>query len=285
MLKRIFGGVKMTWPRVILFAVIVGIFTALMAILVPDGNSFHEIAVSFEAWILFAIIIIANCDSPKEAALKTFVFFLISQPLIYLLQVPFSWMGWQLFMYYKYWFILTLLTLPGAYIGWYIKKNNILSALILSVMLVLLIYLGIGYLRDVMQNFPNHLISTVFCFAQVPFLIFGILRDKKARLTALAISLAALAVSGVMIFSRAPVAMNYLVSEVSDEYPLDSSWTVSVEGDGKNTAAIEPLGDEYVLMMYIVKPGPNSVVLRDGAGNEYHMTITYDKNNGITVQK
>lgn len=285
MLKRIFGGVKMTWPRVILFAVIVGIFTALMAILVPDGNSFHEIAVSFEAWILFAIIIIANCDSPKEAALKTFVFFLISQPLIYLLQVPFSWMGWQLFMYYKYWFILTLLTLPGAYIGWYIKKNNILSALILSVMLVLLIYLGMGYLRDVMQNFPNHLISTVFCFAQVPFLIFGILRDKKARLTALAISLAALAVSGVMIFSRAPVAMNYLVSEVSDEYPLDSSWTVSVEGDGKNTAAIEPLGDEYVLMMYIVKPGPNSVVLRDGAGNEYHMTITYDKNNGITVQK
>ena len=285
MLKRIFGGVKMTWPRVILFAVIAGVFTALMAILVPDGNSFHEIAVSLEAWILFAIIIIANCDSPKEAAVKTFVFFLISQPLIYLLQVPFSWMGWQLFMYYKYWFILTLLTLPGAYIGWYIKKNNILSALILSVMLVLLIYLGIGYLRDVMQNFPNHLISTVFCFAQVPFLIFGILRDKKARLTALAISLAALAVSGVMIFSRAPVAMNYLVSEVSDEYPLDSSWTVSVEGDGKNTAAIEPLGDEYVLMMYIVKPGPNSVVLRDGAGNEYHMTITYDKNNGITVQK
>ncbi len=41
-----------------------------------------------------------------------FFFFLISQPLIYLLQVPFSSMGFELFIYYKYWFIWTLLTIP-----------------------------------------------------------------------------------------------------------------------------------------------------------------------------
>ena len=51
--------------------------------------------------IMFAMIIISNCKTPKEAAAKTFVFFLISQPLIYLLQVPFSWQGWGLFHYYK----------------------------------------------------------------------------------------------------------------------------------------------------------------------------------------
>ena len=104
---KLFGGIKMTWQRVIIFAVIAGVITALAAMLIPDGNSLHEIAVSLEAWILFAILIITNCKKPWGAALKTFVFFLISQPLVYLIQVPFSWMGWGLFRYYRYWFIIT----------------------------------------------------------------------------------------------------------------------------------------------------------------------------------
>ena len=41
-------------------------------------------------------------------------------------------MGWQLFHYYPYWFKITLLTFPGAIIGWFIKKDNILSGVILS---------------------------------------------------------------------------------------------------------------------------------------------------------
>ncbi len=34
----------------VVFAVISGIFTALMAIYTPENTSFHEIAVFFEAW-------------------------------------------------------------------------------------------------------------------------------------------------------------------------------------------------------------------------------------------
>ena len=44
-LKKVFGGIEMTWKRVIIFAIIAGVYTALMAMLVPDGNSFHDIAV------------------------------------------------------------------------------------------------------------------------------------------------------------------------------------------------------------------------------------------------
>ena len=87
MLSKIFGGIKMTWKRLILFAVISGIITGLIALLIPDGNSIHQIAVTFEAWIVLAIIVIVNCDKPLDAALKTFVYFLISQPLVYLIQV------------------------------------------------------------------------------------------------------------------------------------------------------------------------------------------------------
>ena len=73
MLKKLFGGIKMTWPRLILFAVISGIITALIAMLVPDGYSIKQVAVTFEVWIVLAIIIVVNCEKPLEAACKTFV--------------------------------------------------------------------------------------------------------------------------------------------------------------------------------------------------------------------
>ena len=101
------------------------VLTAIFLIMpVFRNTSFERMGVYLEAWIFFAIIIMANCKTPLESALKTFIFFLISQPLIYLIQVPFSSMGWQLFGYYRTWFIWTLLTFPMAYIGWYIKKKT-----------------------------------------------------------------------------------------------------------------------------------------------------------------
>ena len=78
--KKLFGGLKMSWPAVIIFAVIMGIYTALMAMFVPDSNSFHDIAVTVEWWVLPAILVIVNCKKPLEAALKTFVFFLFAVP-------------------------------------------------------------------------------------------------------------------------------------------------------------------------------------------------------------
>ena len=97
---KVFGGLKMTWPRVIIFAVIMGVYTALCALLAPDGNSFHDIAVVMSPWVLPALIVILNCKTPWEAAAKVFVFFLISQPLVYLIQVPFSDMGWKQIAYW-----------------------------------------------------------------------------------------------------------------------------------------------------------------------------------------
>ena len=101
-MKKLFGGINLTWKKLILFAVITAVYTAIMAILpFTQDTSFRDIAIFFEWWILFGIIIIANSKSPLDSALKCFVFFLRSQPLIYLLQVPFSWQGWGLFGYYK----------------------------------------------------------------------------------------------------------------------------------------------------------------------------------------
>ena len=112
-LNKIFGELNMSWPVIIAMSITLGTYTALMALLVPEGNSFHDIAVTPEWWVLPAIIIIVNCKKPLEAALKVFAFFLISQPLVYLIQVPFNSMGWGLFGYYPYWFKITLFVLKS----------------------------------------------------------------------------------------------------------------------------------------------------------------------------
>ena len=58
---KLFGGLKMSWLNVILFAVATAVYTAAMMIFVrPIDLSFRDIGATFECWILFAIIIMTN---------------------------------------------------------------------------------------------------------------------------------------------------------------------------------------------------------------------------------
>ena len=237
--KKTFGGLEMTWKTVIIFAIVMGGYTALMAMLVPDGNSFHDIAVMPEWWVLPAIIIIVNCKKPLEAALKTFVFFLISQPLVYLIQVPFSEMGWELFGYYKYWFMVTLLTFPGGFIGWYIKKDKWYSGLILSVMTVLLVFMGFNYARGFSESFPNHLLTTIYCFGIIPVFIFGLFENKAPRIVTASITLVALIIA-LIIGSLAKPFEAYSNSfiEENDIVFVGEPYVSYYSGEGKGNVEI-----------------------------------------------
>ena len=96
-MEKLFGGIDLTWPKLIAAAVAAGVLTAVLAI-VPalHYTSFHAPTVTFEVWILLGILIIMNSRSNLDSALKCFVFFLISQPLVYLVQVPFNSLGFRL---------------------------------------------------------------------------------------------------------------------------------------------------------------------------------------------
>lgn len=85
--KKKFNGINLNWKKIIIIAIIVGIYTGMMAMLpIAKDTSFSDLSVTFEVWILFGIVIIMNSKSAKDSALKCFLFFLISQPLIYLFQ-------------------------------------------------------------------------------------------------------------------------------------------------------------------------------------------------------
>lgn len=256
---KLFGGVKMSWVKVILFALATAVLTTVFLVVpVFKNTSFREMGVSYEAWILFAVIIMTNCEKPLESALKTFVFFLISQPLIYLFQVPFSYMSWGLFGYYYFWFMLTLLTFPMAFVGWYLKKRNWLSLLILSPVICFLALLGCGYANQAIYVFPNYIISTVFCFAQIIFYLYAFFDDIKQQLVGLAAALIVI-VASVLFASAVDIEGNTVLP---DEPSFSDSATVSLEDSSYGDVELTDPQGGYV-RIHLKKYGSVVMTVKD----------------------
>ena len=282
-MKKLFGGINLTWKKLILFAVIAGIYTAVMAIIpFMENTSFRDIATYFEWWILFGIIIICNSKSPLDSALKCFVFFLISQPLIYLLQVPFSYMGWSLFSYYKYWFIWTLACLPMGYIGYYIKKNNILSVIIVLPMLIFLSYLGIGYLNSLLENFPHHLLSFIFCFGSIILIVLNLFDKLKLRL----ISFGVVFVATILLIIKVGILNNTFEIVTPLDIPdLEGTAFVSNISNSKGKVELIPLEESYNVRLSGTKGKKYTFEVTDESNKTYSFKYYFDGNKKTVILK
>lgn len=189
-MKKLFNDLNMSWKNVILFAVIIAVYTGL--IMVPPflkDTSFQDIGALYEWWVVFAVIIVVNCEKNWEAMLKCFVFFLISQPLIYLVEIPFGLVTFNsAWGYYTgFWLPMTVLTLPGGFIAYYCKKQNILGAVILGVGNTIQAIMGIGYVLMILRDFPHHILSCLFSFASIIVMSLAIQKEKKNRAIAIAV--------------------------------------------------------------------------------------------------
>ena len=290
--KKLFSKLKMNWPTVIIMAVALGIWTALMAMLAPDGSSFHDIAVTAEWWVLPAIIIILNCKTPLDAALKTFVFFLISQPLVYLIQVPFNYLGWEIFKFYPYWLVITLFTFPGAFITWFVKKDKWYSGIILAIITTFLALHGINYLTALAENFPNHLLSILYCFGTIPILISIIFKKWPPR--AITISLTLI---GIIVFIIITMPFKGQVYETYNNTfirennvtlvgkPSIVTFTATADCDADECVEIVSEIDEtYVFKLRGRKGGEYTFEIEDESEASYTFTYRFDEEqNTVTV--
>ena len=284
--KKLFGGIDLTWPRLIAAAVIAGAFTAAMAIIpAVHYTSFHAITVTMEVWILFGIVIIMNSRSNMDAALKSFVFFLISQPLVYLIQVPFSRLGWGLFGYYRYWFIWTVLCLPMGFVGYYMKKGKWWGYLILLPMILLTGYSYAGYFSDFLFSRPRYVLICLFCVAAMilyPVAIFEDRRIKTVGTAAGCIVAAALTVLGLL---RPPVYSTEIMGS-GDEYTFDDSYTVYLADSRYGDVEIRYLDsiEDYMVHADFKRSGETVLTLEspDGEKTEYALAIERDR---FTVTK
>ena len=286
-MKKLFGGINLTWKKLIIFAIIAGTYTAIMALLpITKDTSFRDIAITFEWWIFFGIIIISNSKSPFDSALKCFVFFLISQPLVYLIQVPFSSMGWSLFGYYRYWFYWTLACFPMGYIGYFIKKKNWLSVLILSPMIVFLVLLGLGFINKAIESFPHHIISGIACFLMIIIVVLSIFDNKKLKLISFGITI--IATIAIIVLNGGISGTKYETYRNIDNLGLTLVGRVEVisftaqnkEGDVK---VVDTDKDTHTLLISGWDSGKYYFTIEDEAKNKYDFEYYVDKENNTII--
>ncbi len=287
-IKKLFGEINLTWTKLIIYGIIAGAYTAIMS-LIPalKDTSFHDIAVTFEVWILFGIIIIMNSKSAGDSALKCFVFFLISQPLVYAIQVPFSNLGFGIFGYYKYWFIWTILTIPMGFIGYYIKRDKWWGMLILMPMIL---FLGVGsyylYLQETMFNFPYHLLTTLFCVVTMLLYPVCVFKNKKNKLISFTISTLIIIVLTILAFANRKIYNATLIASGSIEnITFDENCNVYLEKDlGEVYIKYEEGIEDYLIEGNFRKAGKTNLILIDENGNKTAFEIDI-KNDTCSVNK
>lgn len=279
-IKKLFGSVELNWKRVIIAAIIAGIYTALMCI-IPQVKytSLNTITVSFEVWIFIGIIIIMNAKSNIDSALKCFVFFIISQPLVYLLQVPFSSQGWGLFWYYKRWFIWTILCLPMGYIGYYIKKDKWWGYLILFPMILLTALSYKTYLTYFTFYHPKYILISIFCTIAVIIYPNMLFNNKKIKIIGTIISSLIIIGVTVLVILNPYKYSTEILSEV-DNKEITNEYQVSLKDKKYGEVHIEYIDaiESYMVHADFKRNGKTELIIKtpEGKTKEYELTIEID---------
>ena len=268
-MKKLFGEINLTWKRTIIFAIIAGVYTAIMAMIpMAKDTSFADITVSFEVWIFFGILIIMNSKSAKDSALKCFVFFLISQPLVYVVQDVIKHSN--LFLtYYRNWVIWTAATIPMGFIGYYMKKDEWWGLLILAPILVFLGEHYSTYLSKTMFSFPYHLLTTLFCLATLIIYPIAIFNNKKNKVVGIVISILIIIVMTGLALSK-PAVYNTTIFVNGEEHKFDNTYKVYLtdESFGKVYIVFEKDIDDYMVNAEFKKAGKAELVLESPKGEK-----------------
>lgn len=278
-MKKVFGEIKITWPKLIIMAVIIGIYTAIMAMLpFMKDTSFSDLAATFEVWILFGIFIIMNSETAKESALKCFVFFLISQPIVYLIQDLIN--GSQLFVtYYRNWVLWTIACLPMGYIGHYMKKDKWWGLIIL---LPIMGFLGIhlnGFLAQLFFSFPRHLLTVLFCIVSLIIYPIAIFKDKKIRITGAAIG-GIISIACIIMSLISPLIYSTDILADGENYHFDDTYKVYLADNSFGTLSLryEEAIECWMIHADFKKAGKTEFVLEspDGEKKTFDLEVSID---------
>jgi len=255
-MKKIFGGINLTWTKLLIMAFVIGVYTAC-SLLIPitRHTSFSDLGATFEVWIFFGIFIIVNSKSAKDAALKCFVFFLVSQPIIYFVQDIVE--KTSLFStYYSTWFKWTLLCLPMGFIGYYMKKDKWWGLLILCPMLALLGVQYQYYLHNVIFSFPRHLLTVLFCLATFIIYPLFIFKNKKIRIVGLIISTIIIIISTFITLTNKPVYSTQILIS-GNKYIFDNTCSVKIKDESIGSLSIkyEENIEDYLIQADFIKEG------------------------------
>ena len=284
--KKVFGGIDLTWKRLIIFAIIVGIYTGIMAMLpIVKDTSFSDLTVTFEVWIFLGIFIIMNSKSAKDSSLKCFVFFLISQPLVYLIQDVIK--GSNLFMtYYRFWIVWTIACIPMGFVGYYMKKDKWWGLFILVPMLLLTGEECAGYLSKAMFSFPRHLLTTIFCIGVLIIYPLAIFKNKRVKTVGVVISGIIIVAVTIICFIHPPVySTDILLS--GEKYQFDNTYKVYLNDNryGNLYIKYEDSIETWMVHADFKKSGKTEFVLESADGKKMVFDILIRRNTYTIKEK
>ena len=281
-MKKIFGEINLTWPKIIIMGIIMGIYTAIMAMLpIVKDTSFSDLTVTFEVWILFGIFIIMNSKSPKDSALKCFIFFLISQPLVYLIQDITN--NTNLFnTYYRNWIPWTIACLPMGYIGYYLKKEKWWSILILTPILLLLGSSLKTYTSFTIFSFPRHILTVLFCILTLIIYPQVIFNNKKLKTIETIISIIIIISALTINIINPPIYKTEILSD-GEECHFDNTYKVYLKDKkyGNLKIKYEEGIETWMIEAKFKKAGKTSFIIESPYGDKKTFNINIKRDTFI----
>ena len=274
-MKKLFGGINLTWPKLFGISIAIGIYTSIMAMIPAlKYTSFHDLTATFEVWIFFGIFIIMNSKSAVDSALKCFIFFLISQPLVYLIQDVIT--HDNLFdRYYNYWFMWTVACVPMGFIGYYMKKDKWYGLVILTPMLL---FLGIQfslYLSETVFSFPFHILTTIFCVVTLIIYPLFIFNNKQIRITGTIISSIIIVAVVAIVIAKPPVYSTNILSS-GEKYQFDNTYKVYLKDSkyGSLNIRYDEGIETWMIHAEFKHAGKTEVILESPNGEKIEFKIT-----------
>ncbi|MCR4615470.1 MAG: hypothetical protein K5756_04905 [Clostridiales bacterium] len=211
------------------------------------------------------------------------MFFLISQPLVYLVQVPFNPLGWGIFKYYPDWFVWTLFTFPMGFVGYYMRKEKWWSFCIPVPILAFLGFHYYGFLGEVISYFPNHLLSAIFCAVTMIVYPLFIFKEKKLRIAGLIISIVILAAASIFALNSGGNSYNttLMTSGGSAGVEFDESYKPYLEDEsfGEVSIVYEKNIDTYMVNADFVKTGETKFILEAPDGEKRIFSLVVNRNS------
>jgi len=271
-LRKLFYQTPMPWWKVLLLAAAAGVYTGTM-MLIPalKDTSFQDIGITLEYWFFFALLVILNCEKPTEAALKVFVFFLVSQPLVYLtMWGQYHRFPWE---YYRYWFFWTLATLPGGFLAWQVKRQKWYSAVILALACAYELFTAANCFWNMPGHFPHKLLTALATLAMGLGFVPILLEDQKHRILAWALAV----LLGLGLFA-------------ANQFSHGAPETLCMMGEGATYA----LADEdlvtaerrdYALALVGQKSGQTTLTVTEADGSVTVLTVTVMEDKTVEIEE
>ena len=172
-----------------------------------------------------------------------------------------------------------------GFIGYYIKKKNIISMIILLPMLLLLAYMGCGYFISMISNFPHHLLSFIACFFIIIMVVLNLFDKTKYKIILL--SIVAICSIVFIVLKGGIIDSEYETYKKLEDYGINLVGKIKVSsysGTKKGNVEIINSTDEiYSIKINGRKNGKYSFTVTDEAQNEYSFEYYYDKDTESVI--